>query len=69
VLIAGVVDDQLDHHLHVALVSRVQNRLEVVQRSVGGIDIDVIGDVVTVVAQGEGKNGRSQMQVTPRSWR
>ena len=50
-LIAGVVDDQLDHHLHVALVRRVQKRLEVVQGSVGRIHVDVVGDVVAVVAQ------------------
>jgi hypothetical protein len=29
-LVAGVVDDQLDHHLHVALVRGVEELLEVV---------------------------------------
>ena len=50
-LIAGVVDDQFDHHLHVALMSRVKERLEVVQRSVRRIDIHVVGDVVAIIAQ------------------
>ena len=54
-LIAGVIDDQLDHHLHVALVRRVEKRLEVVQGSVGRVDVDVVGDVVAVVAQRRGK--------------
>jgi hypothetical protein len=57
-LIAGVVDDQLDHDLHVALVRGVEDQLEVVQCSVGGIDVDVIGNVVAVVAQGRGKKGK-----------
>jgi hypothetical protein len=42
VLIAGVVDDQLNHHLHVALVSRVKEYLEIVQRSIRGIDVGVV---------------------------
>ncbi len=67
VLIAGVVDDQLNHHLHVALVSRVKEYLEVVQRSIRGIDVGVVRDIVAVVAQGRGKNGKSQMHVMPRS--
>ena len=54
-LIAGVIDDQLDHHLHVALVSGVEECLEIVQRSVGGIDIGVVGDVVAVIAQRRGE--------------
>ena len=55
VLIGGVVDDQLDHDLHVALVGGVEELLEIVQGAVGGIDVDVVGDVVAVVAQGRGK--------------
>ena len=50
-LIAGVVDDQLDHHLHVALVRRIEKGLEVVQRAVGRIDVDIVCNVVAVVAQ------------------
>ncbi len=50
-LIAGVIDDQLDHHLHVALMRRIEKRLEVGQGSIGRIDVDVVGDVVAVVAQ------------------
>jgi len=36
-------------------VSSFQKRLEIVQRSVGRIDVDVVGDVISVVAQGRGK--------------
>jgi hypothetical protein len=51
VLIAGVVDDQLDHHLHAAQVSGVENLFEIVQRAIAGVDVDVIGDVVAIIAQ------------------
>ena len=57
-LIAGVVDDQLDHHLHIALVRGVQELLEIVQRAIGGVHVDIIGDVVSVVAQRRGKKGQ-----------
>ncbi len=58
VLVGGVVDDQLDHDLHVALVGGVEELLEVVERAVGGVDVDVVGDVVAVVAQGRGEEGQ-----------
>ena len=57
-LVGGVVDDQLDHHLHVALVGGVEELLEVVDGAVGRVDVDVVGDVVAVVAQGRGKEGQ-----------
>ena len=55
VLVAGVVDDELDHDLHAALVGGVEDLLEIVQGAVAGIDVDVVGDVVAVVAQGRGE--------------
>ena len=57
-LVGGVVDDQLDHHLHVAGVGCVEELLEVVDGAVGGVDVDVVGDVVAVVAQGRGEEGQ-----------
>jgi len=33
-------------------VSGVEEELEVVEGTVGGVDVDVVGDVVAVVAQG-----------------
>ncbi len=54
-LVGGVVDDQLDHHLHAALMGGVENLLEIVHGAVAGIDVDIVGDVVAVVAQGRGK--------------
>jgi hypothetical protein len=57
VLVAGVVDDELDHDLHAALMGGVEDQLEVVQGTVAGIDVDVVGDVVAVVAQGRGEEG------------
>ena len=54
-LVGGVVDDQLDHHLHAALVGGVEELLEVVDGAVGRVDVDVVGDVVAVVAQRRGE--------------
>ena len=54
-LIAGVVDDQLDHHLHVAFVGGIEERLEIVQRAIGRIDVGVVRDVISVIAQRRGK--------------
>ncbi len=57
-LIAGVIDDQLDHHLHVALVRRIEEALEVAQRAVGGIHIDIVCNVVAVIAQRRREEGQ-----------
>ncbi len=57
-LIARVVDDQLDHHLHVALVGLIEKPLEVAQRPIRRIHIRVIRNVVSVIAQGGRKEGQ-----------
>ena len=49
-LIAGVIDYQLDHDLHIALVGRIEKRPEVIQRPVGWIDIDIVRDVIAIVS-------------------
>src|SRR5437868_10298676 len=38
VLVAGVVDDELDHDLHTALMGSIEDLLEIVQGAVTGID-------------------------------
>ena len=50
-LIAGVIHHQFDHHLHAAMMSSVEERFEVAQCSIGRVDVGVIGDVVSIVAQ------------------
>ena len=50
-LIARVIHHQFDHYLHAAMMSSVEERLEVAQRSIRRIDVGVIGDVVSIVAQ------------------
>jgi hypothetical protein len=50
-LVGRVVDDELDHHLKIAIMSGTQERFEIVHGPVTGMDIHVIGDVITVVAQ------------------
>jgi hypothetical protein len=53
-----VIDDELDHHLDVALVGGVEKLLEVGEGAVGRVDVSVVGDVVAVVAQGRGHEGQ-----------
>ena len=48
----GVVDDELDHDLHAALMGSVEDLLEVVQGAVAGVHVDVVGDIVAIVAEG-----------------
>ena len=50
-LVAGVVDDQLDHYLHVAGMRLVEKLFEVLDRPVGRVDAGVVGDVVAVVPE------------------
>ena len=54
VLIGGVVDDEFDEDLHVALVGGGEEALEVVDGAVAGVDLGVVGDVVAVVAEWRG---------------
>src|SRR6185503_16948735 len=57
-LIARMVDDELDHNLHVSLMSRIQERLEIVQRPVRGIHVIIARDVVAVVAERRREKGQ-----------
>ena len=50
-LIGGVVDDQLDQHADAAGVGGVDERGEIVQRAVAGVNVPVVGDVIAIVAQ------------------
>jgi hypothetical protein len=52
-----VVDDELDHDLEIAGVGFVEELLEVGDGAVGGVDADVVRDVVAVVAEGGGEEG------------
>jgi hypothetical protein len=55
VLIGRVVHHELDEHPDVAPMGSVDERLEVVERAVAGVDRAVVGDVVPVVLQRGGK--------------
>ena len=57
-LIGGVVDDEFDKHLHVALVGSGQEALEVADGAVARVDLGVVGDVVAVVSEWRGKEGK-----------
>ena len=50
----GVVHDQVDDHAHPALVGRLDERAEVLDRPVVGIDPVEVGDVVAAVAKRRG---------------
>jgi hypothetical protein len=57
-LIAGVIDYELNHHLHVPLMRRIQELLEVAQSSIRRIHIHVIRNVIAIIA----KRGREEWQ-------
>ena len=50
-LIGGVIDDQLDHHLQAAVMGRIEKLPEIVHGAVVGVHAEVVGDIVAVVAQ------------------
>ena len=56
-LVGGVVDDELDEHLDVAIVRGADERLEVAQRAVARMHVPIVGDVVAVVLQRRGEKG------------
>ena len=61
-LVRGVVDDQLDQHPDAPFVgARSDQRLEVVERAVARMDVQVVGDVVAVVPERRGEE-RQQPQ-------
>ena len=57
-LVGGVVDHQLDHHLHVAAVGGVEEGAKIVQRPVGRVHAAIVRDVVAVIAQGRREEGQ-----------
>jgi hypothetical protein len=52
VLVGGVVEDEVGDDAQAALVSFSDEGFEVFDRAVGGVDVEVVGDVVTVVFEG-----------------
>src|SRR4029077_17714198 len=54
-LIGSVIEHHLDDHANVAVVSGLQEELEVIKVSVIGMDGSVVGDVVAIVPQRRGK--------------
>src|SRR5687768_7564388 len=58
-LIRSVVDNQFCDDPKPAGVSAVEERLEVVERSVDGVDRVVISDVVAIIAQGRRIEGHN----------
>src|SRR5271165_7511839 len=50
-LVRSVVEHQFNEHLHAALMGGVQKLLEILQTSVVRMDIRIIRDIVSVVAQ------------------
>ena len=57
-LVGGVVHDQIGDDAQPAAVGGLDEGLEVLERAVGGLDAQVIGDVVAVVAQRRGVGGQ-----------
>ena len=64
-LVGGVVDDEIDDDADAALLAAMGELDEIAERAVARIDAVIVGDVVAVVAPGEGWNGISQIAVMP----
>ena len=62
-LIGRVVDDELGDDADVPPVRLVDEAIEVGERAVGGMNVLVVGDVVAVVAQRRGIEGRSHTRI------
>ena len=56
-LVAGVVDDQIHHQLHAAVMYALQHLFEGLHAAEFRGDIHVIGDVIAAVRAGGGVNG------------
>ena len=50
-MIGGMINDQLGDDPQSALMRGVEKRLKIFERSVVRVDVEIIGDVVAVVAQ------------------
>ena len=48
-LVGRVVDDQVHHELHAALVDAVEQRVEVGERAEDRVDVLIVADVIAVV--------------------
>ncbi len=57
-LIGGVIDHELDHDLHVSVVSGIEEGFEVFNRPITGIDGHVVGNVVAIIPE----RGREEWQ-------
>ena len=63
--VGGVIDDEIDDDANAALLGAVGELDKVAERAIGWIDAVVVGDIVAIVAPGEGWKGISQIAVTP----
>ena len=62
-----MVGDDVEHDLDAALLGGGRRAVEVVERAVLRLDVEVVGDVVAVIGCGDGKHGDNQMASMPRS--
>jgi hypothetical protein len=65
VLVGSVVDDQVEHDAHAALVGGIEQLREVPERAQPRVDAVEIGHVVPVVAPQRGMHRLSHRHVTP----
>ena len=54
-LVGGVIDDQLNHHLQAAVMRLDEELPEVLHGAVVRVDAHVVGNIVAVVAQRRGE--------------
>ena len=55
--VGRVIDDEVDDQANAALFAAVREFDEIAERTVAGIDVVIVGDVVAIVAKGRGLKG------------
>jgi hypothetical protein len=65
-VVGGVVRDDVDDHLDSEAAGFGDHRVEVLQRAQPGIDVAVVGHVVSAVGQGRGVEGAQPDGVDPQ---
>ncbi len=58
VLVGGVIEDQFGDDAQTAVMGLPQKIVEILQSSVSGMDASIVGNIVTVIAQGGGIKGQ-----------
>mmetsp|Transcript_23055 Transcript_23055/g.39166 ORF Transcript_23055/g.39166 Transcript_23055/m.39166 type:complete len:721 (+) Transcript_23055:1136-3298(+) len=63
VLVAGMAEDQIDHHLDAIAMGRLDQRVKVAERAEHRVNVAIVADVIAKVLHRRGKEGRDPDRV------